>query len=204
MSDEGRPALKIGTYYVKKNNIVEKRPVDTLLNRGIGSIIGQSIWQINFSMGSYGMGGPGFVGLLLGSQQGSEEWMVFTIWGADWSMLFDDHWVGAHPMFYQQQKPLRSDVLSGGKLLEWDNFSGQIINGKIVDAKLTDKTFVMSIEQNGIRHKFEVLDEDPRLPPMPKGGPRRTLSAADKLGDYIIFHEVGGKIDTVENKATES
>jgi hypothetical protein len=42
-------------------------------------------------LGSYGMGGPGFVGLQLKLSSGRPIWVVFTIWGAaDWLTVGDD------------------------------------------------------------------------------------------------------------------
>ncbi len=201
MSDDWRPALKIATYLIKKNDRFETRPVDTLLKKGAQALKGQSILEISFNKGTYGQGGPGFVGLLLESPDGKKEWMIFTIWAADWSMLFDDHWVGAHPMFYEQQKPLYSNYSSKTKNLIWDLMSKNIINGKILNAQLTDKTLVIDIDTNGQHHELEVLDEDSRLPPMPKGNQRHTLKDSDKLGEYVVFHEPGGVIDTTVNKA---
>jgi len=201
MSEEYYAGLKIATYTLKKDNVIEVKPVDTLLNRDVHMLREQRILEISFRKGTYGQGGPGFVGLLLESLDGKKEWMVFTIWAADWSILFDGHWVGAHPMFYDQQKPLYSNYSSKTKNLVWDLISENIINGKIISAQLSDKTLTVDIETNGQRHKLEVLDEDPRLPPMPKGHKRRTLKDNDKLGDYIVFHEPGGVIDTVGNKA---
>lgn len=41
-------------------------------------VVGRTVEQICTHVGTYGMGGPGFFGLRLGS-----EWLVIAIWGAD-------------------------------------------------------------------------------------------------------------------------
>jgi hypothetical protein len=41
-------------------------------------------------LGSYGMGGPGFVGLKLKLSSGRRIWVVFTIWAADGWLTVDD------------------------------------------------------------------------------------------------------------------
>jgi len=41
-------------------------------------------------LGSYGMGGPGFVGLRLRPQSGNSLWIVFTLWGAAGWLTLDD------------------------------------------------------------------------------------------------------------------
>lgn len=192
------PALEMVTYYHKEEKIT--KTLENLLDRPVESLIGKKFLEKSFTMGTYGMGGPGFVGLLLEHPNGAKEWMVFTVWAADWSILMNDQWVGAHPMFYHKQKPLYSKIRSKGKLLEWDEFSPKIIGGTIVKAHLSDKSFILDIEFNGETHKLEFLDEDPRLPPMPLGGDRKTMKDGDKIGKYIVFHEDGGILDTVENK----
>jgi hypothetical protein len=50
-----------------------------------------AVTEISANLGSYGMGGPGFVGLHLRPVDGPAFWLVFTLWGAAcWLTLDDD------------------------------------------------------------------------------------------------------------------
>ncbi len=199
--DDWRSAMEMVSYYQKgEDGKSEVKPLQNILNRSVDELIGKKIKGINFTMGTYGMGGPGFVGLLLEDSKSNQEWMVFTIWAAADSLLLNDKWVGAHPMFYDQQKPLYSNILSKGEVLEWDNVSPEIIGGAILKADLKNKSFTININLNGKIHKLELLDEDPRLSPMPSGEKRKALKDGDQMGKYIVFHEIGGMLDTVENR----
>lgn len=40
-------------------------------------VVGRRVEKVSGNLGTYGMGGPGFVGLLLGN-----EWLVVALWGA--------------------------------------------------------------------------------------------------------------------------
>ncbi|MEO0445906.1 MAG: hypothetical protein AAF191_07510 [Verrucomicrobiota bacterium] len=56
-------------------------------------VVGRTVDEISTRVGTYGMGGPGFLGLRLGS-----EWLVCSIWGAaawievDGRIISDDFW----------------------------------------------------------------------------------------------------------------
>ena len=52
---------------------------------------GATVTSTSEYMGSYGMGGPGFVGLRLRLSSGRRAWVVFTVWAAaGWLTINDD------------------------------------------------------------------------------------------------------------------
>lgn len=57
---------------------------------GISRILQRSIVQLSFSIGSYGMGGPGFWGFKFRqTDKYPEEWLILTLWGAGLWLVFD-------------------------------------------------------------------------------------------------------------------
>ena len=52
---------------------------------------GATVLSTSHLLGSYGMGGPGFLGLRLQLPRGGATWVVFTIWAAaEWLTINDD------------------------------------------------------------------------------------------------------------------
>ena len=67
--------------------------------------------EVAYHAGTYGMGGPGFFGLLLtASLRAPEEWLLCTLWGAGSWMIVDGRWLLAHPEQYAQKKPLYGTI----------------------------------------------------------------------------------------------
>src|SRR5689334_6401501 len=65
--------------------VIATRP-DTLATRGAAALVGVEIAGWSTILGTYGMGGPGFFGLLLPPRSGTaivyREYLVFAAWGA--------------------------------------------------------------------------------------------------------------------------
>ncbi|MGA7733054.1 MAG: hypothetical protein WCD37_17485, partial [Chloroflexia bacterium] len=65
----------------------------TLREVGAGRIVGREVIRWLSSLGSYGMGGPGFFGLRLAAAGDYlEEWLALRLWGADNWLLLDGQW----------------------------------------------------------------------------------------------------------------
>jgi hypothetical protein len=57
-----------------------------------------TVMRAECSLGSYGMGGPGFVGLQLKLRSGRHVWVVFTVWGAaGWLTIGEDLLAEGYP-----------------------------------------------------------------------------------------------------------
>lgn len=58
---------------------------------GIEAFLGRKAYDAMQSLGSYGMGGPGFSGIgFVATEKRRQEWLVLTLWGADNWLIFDD------------------------------------------------------------------------------------------------------------------
>lgn len=67
-----------------------RRPV-RLADADLTRFRGATVLSTSHLLGSYGMGGPGFLGLRLQLPRGGTTWVVFTIWAAaEWLTINDD------------------------------------------------------------------------------------------------------------------
>jgi hypothetical protein len=175
------------------NNIVPTRdragdkyqPVTGLRTLGIERIVGRQIIAWHHSLGSYGMGGPGFFGLQLGpSRAFPEEWLVLTLWAADNWLLFDGRWVAAHPNQYHIQRPLVS-YFGGDE--DWDELSVSLLHSTITSAEIMDNRSRIILEKDGITHSLEI-PENTSLLPLHGGSliPHEWNPAESQLDAWII------------------
>jgi hypothetical protein len=134
----------------------------TLREVGAGRIVGREVIRWLASLGSYGMGGPGFFGLRLAAVGDySEEWLALRLWGADNWLLLDGQWVGAHPNQYHVQEPLISDF--GGDE-SWDRVSEKVIGALIEDVKIERNCSLIVLVREAQTHRLEIPEDTSRLP----------------------------------------
>ncbi|HEX9990414.1 MAG TPA: hypothetical protein VGE45_18290 [Chloroflexia bacterium] len=134
----------------------------TLRQAGVGRVIGRRVIEWSDSLGTYGMGGPGFFGLYLAETEAySAEWFALTLWGAGEWLLLDGRWAHANPNQYDVQRPLRSDYAG---MEGWDEISGMLVGAIVRDAAIRDNASVMTLEQGEHTHILEVPEDTSRLP----------------------------------------
>jgi hypothetical protein len=137
-------------------------PTRSLRALGIERILGREIIAWNHSLGSYGMGGPGFFGLhLAASGKYPAEWLVLTLWAADNWLLFDGRWVAAHPNQYHIQRPLVS-YFGGDE--DWDELSEKLLGAIIKDARIADNISRLTVEKEAVAHLLEIPENTSLLP----------------------------------------
>jgi hypothetical protein len=153
--DETAAAL-YGTWNPDNQMLVFNRP-KTLLETGIAGLLGQTILGFSTHLGSYGMGGPGFVGLLLSSGQ----YLVYAVWGAASYALLDDRAWECYPDLYEDHRPWLSHF--GGDL-SWDDLSPVLDGAKIVEAVLSDEYLSLQLECHGESKTLFLTQTDARLP----------------------------------------
>ena len=134
----------------------------TLREVGAGRIVGREVIRWLSSLGSYGMGGPGFFGLRLAAAGDYlEEWLALRLWGADNWLLLDGQWVGAHPNQYHVQKPLISDF--GGDE-DWDRVSEKVVGAVIENVKIERNRSLIVLVREAQTHRLEIPEDTSRLP----------------------------------------
>jgi hypothetical protein len=162
MSAEELPAVTNNIVPARESVGSKYHAVQTLRMLGVERIAERQIIEWHDSLGSYGMGGPGFFGLRLAASGAfPEEWLVLTLWGADNWLLFDGRWVAAHPNQYGTQRPLVSNF-AGEE--QWDEFSEQVVGASIEGANITDSTSSITLEKDSITHILEIPTDGSRLP----------------------------------------
>jgi len=66
------------------------RPPRRLADYDLSEFVGAIVTRTSSYLGSYGMGGPGFVGIRVQRSSGSRVWIVFTVWAAAGWLTLDE------------------------------------------------------------------------------------------------------------------
>ena len=127
-------------------------------------------------IGSYGMGGPGFVGLKC--HGGAKRfWIVFTLWGAaGWltldGKLLDEGLIGDEKKTYAQR-----GVVS----------LKEVYGGTIQGMNVTADTLTLEIAQSDRTHILQLRRDGTTVPPFRGTGGKKTFGKDDRLEDAVIL-----------------
>lgn len=133
----------------------------TLREVGVTRILNRPIIGWSQSLGSYGMGGPGFWGFLLGKQGAyPEEWLILTLWHSGVWLRLDGHKTETIPQFVPD---------SEAKLLEFhrqidgriEELRGLLVGAIIEDAEVADTFSKFHLRVGESHHILDI----PREPP---------------------------------------
>jgi hypothetical protein len=177
----------------KSETIIAGRP-HTLAERGASSLIGARVEGYSSQLGSYGMGGPGFFGLLLAPHGAVDEreYLVAAIWGAKEYVFLDGRVIGCPPKYYARYRPWIRDEPRGGDARDGeeegaDKLDAVLVGATIGAAAIEDDRLRISLVQGGIEHVLEYVKQDPRQPPMGHGEPHKEAFTAGSIADYVVF-----------------
>ncbi|MDR2223847.1 MAG: hypothetical protein LBE34_14100 [Flavobacteriaceae bacterium] len=124
-----------------------KRLEDTYLE----ALLGRKITGFSIHLGTYGMGGAGFFGLLLDD----EEYLVLAQWNSSSNVFVDDRPVCSSPKKYEIQRPWVSNF--GGELT-WDELSdvliGTVIEKLIIDNKTLSIVAISEEKRFSIQYRL--------------------------------------------------
>lgn len=149
------------------------------------SIIGLEIIGYSSHLGTYGMGGAGFFGLLLSN----DEYLTYAAWNAGNYVLINDAVVECNPNLYHKTTPWISNY---GDNQTWDHLTNFINGGKIVDYALTDDRCEITVSKSENTFKVEFVKNDRRLPR--KVGRKRNAYKKGSISDYILFQHKNGRL----------
>lgn len=142
-----------------------------------GSVVGRQVVDFSSSCGSYGMGGPGFVGFKLKETEGRpDEWLILCLWGAAYWLTVNDRWLEASPDLYYEQKPLISNHTGQA----WDEFTPLVVGSTVMEAVIGKSSFEIRIGEAHI-----VLSENPS-DRLPGSGPRELMTTTDLRNAWIL------------------
>tara|TARA_B100002051_G_scaffold147570_1_gene139637 strand:+ start:7945 stop:8475 length:531 start_codon:yes stop_codon:yes gene_type:complete len=138
-----------------------------------GNVVGRQVIQFSPYCGTYGQGGPGFVGFKLKAHgERPEEWLILCLWCSDDWLTVNGRWLGAHPDQYGTQKPMISNF-SGQK---WDEFTPLVVGSAVGQFDVEEKSCEIRIGEAHI-----VLSDDPNDRPPYLAGKLRELMVGDDL-----------------------
>lgn len=144
-------------------------------------IIGRKITGFSTHLGTYGMGGAGFFGLLLDTL----EYLTYCVWGAGNYVIVNDKVVKCNPELYSKIKPLTSNF---GEELTWDDLTDLINESKILSYNVSEDSFKLIVEKEAHRIQIEFVKNDKRLPR--KVGRKKNAYKKGVVSDFILFqHE---------------
>jgi hypothetical protein len=136
------------------------------------TLVGRTIEAWTSSAGTYGMGGPGFVGFRLGG-----EWLIVAIWGAaswlslDGRPLEDDFWEERG-----RQRPLLADLPAGSEEL----FVGWQVTAFSVERRSLTMGFAGG-------RRLELLPDPQDRPTFQGSGERRQLGPEEDLRQLVFL-----------------
>lgn len=162
----------------------------TIVEVGPESIVGNKIIKYSGCLGSYGMGGPGFFGLLLENSDGKREYIIYAVWASGEYILMDGRVIEAHADYNEQFHPWVSQWANEG-VENWDDLSTAIEGAVIESVELLDNKFCIIIRKDNASYKMEFFRNDDRLPPNGSGESRKDAFDKGIIGDYIVFQIEG-------------
>ncbi len=143
---------------------------------GVNRVIGRTVLEACCHLGSYGMGGPGFLGLHLEkNSEHSDEWLVLCLWASDEWILFD-----GKPIFSLDKT---WEVYGQARFVEVLKCrEGE--TGKVVKSfDIADKSCKIMLDDVALE-----FTEDPKYRPAYSGsGGQRVLMEKDSLLDAWVI-----------------
>lgn len=157
--------------------VIECQPV-LLKEYDCSQLIGRRIWGYSTQLGDYGMGGPGFFGLLLDNL----EYLTYAVYGAGLYVLVDERAVECNYELYHKYKPLYSNF---GGSDSWDLLS-KIINGSnIIDYQAEDHQLTLTLRKKKDFHTLQFVRNSPLIPR--KAGRFPNAYKKGVISDYLVF-----------------
>lgn len=147
-------------------------------------IIGKTILEINSHLGTYGMGGPGFFGLLLENN----EYMVYSVWNADNYIFVNDRIVGCSQSCYHKVKPWISNFSN----FIWDDLTDYLVGSKIRDYSIEDDKCKLLLQKGTKNIEIQFVRNDKKIPR--KSGRFRAAFKDGKIADYLVFQHKDGTL----------
>ena len=126
-------------------------------------------------LGSYGMGGPGFLGLRCAKQH-RRFWIVFTLWSADsWltldGKLLESGLLGGEKKTFAQRGIVSVDTIHGGHIRAIE-FQPEHLSIQITTGDLT--------------HALELRRDGATVPPWRGTGGKKKFGNEEKLEDALV------------------
>lgn len=147
--------------------------------------VGAEIIAISPSLGTYGMGGPGFLGFHIdGGRPPGQRWLVITLRSASsWATL--DGALVAEGLSEQEK------VAAKGSGRAVCSLAAQLIGSRLVAAACTDAILMFNFERAGVIHHFEIRGDGRDVLPWRGSGKTRGLDASESMRDAVVVSASG-------------
>lgn len=150
----------------------------TIIEFGLNNLIYAKVLEASTCLGTYGMGGPGFFGLLCDTKKGP-FWLTLAIWCSGQYVMMDGRVIECHSDYSRQYNPWLNK--------EDDNLNsilaGSVINNINLSADecKIGLTFIDNSDHEIVIYRFST-----HLPPMGNGSPRKPAFETGSLPDYLL------------------
>ncbi|WP_141692368.1 hypothetical protein [Paenibacillus pectinilyticus] len=168
---------------VKDEAIILGKPV-TLADIEIAKLIGTRITNYCNYLGTYGMGGPGFFGLLI-DRDGVKEYLTYAVWASGQYIMMDDRVFECHLTYNLQFQPWISQW--SDEKDQWDDLSEILKESIIVGVDLTDSQLNIEIVSKEVKHIISFYKFNKELPPHGNGEARKHAFEEGNISNYIVF-----------------
>ena len=147
---------------------------------------GSTVREINFHMGTYGMGGPGFLGFLLEEPASRmRRWLVITLWAAaGWATL--DGALIAEELTSPDDRAAAS--AAGYDIRE---LTPSVLDATLTAATCADDVLTLEFDLVGTVHRLQIRADGRDVLPWQGSGKRRRLSPGESLRDAVVVSESG-------------
>ena len=173
-------------YYPEDDETMLLSKPPTLAETGPDILLNRTILDFSFNQGTYGMGGPGFFGLLI-DRDGSREYLTYTVWASGQYVLMDGRVLECHLNHNESYHPWFSDWSGENDENRWDDLSGVLKGSVIISSELTDTELHLDIASHGNTHRMTFYRYHADLPPQGDGGLRKPAFEEGKIGSYLIL-----------------
>lgn len=160
----------------------------TMTETDTDSLLGSRVIGFSTHLGTYGMGGPGFFGLLL-EKDGDRQYLVYAVWASGQYILLDGRVIECHLNYNKSHRPWISSWAGEPEEEQWDELTPKVTGSRITAVRLTDDELQLELTQGNVQHQFVFHRYHPDLPPLGSGGPRKPAFEDGVIGDYIVLSE---------------
>ena len=151
-----------------------------LADYDLSALSGAVVTRTSAYLGSYGMGGPGFVGIRVRCSSGSRIWVVFTIWAAagwltlDGALLEDEYFPDERRDSSKTFFPLSS-----------------LVGARLDSTRLAPDSAELSFTQSGSRRVLCIQRDSSHLPVHRGSKQPKLLLPTEDLRDAVIVSSRG-------------
>lgn len=162
----------------------ELRPPKLFRDGGFDPV-GARVVEVSTHLGTYGMGGPGFLGLrLAGGRPPEPRWIAVTLWAAaGWATLDGDL---VEEEFFADE---REELGRAGR--RFRSVRQALTGATLAAARCTDDLLALEFEREGARVRLEIRSDGRDVPPWRGNGQPRALTPGESLRDAVVVSESG-------------